>query len=91
MIARVFLFAHALELEYMLNRMIEVLGKKQCQGKRWNVIAFFHGTDRLTAYADGLCQLFLGDFLFLPQVAQAVINCVFACHIVDSDKGIIRW
>jgi hypothetical protein len=85
------LFANALQLEDVFNRMVEVLREEQGQGKGRDIIAFFHGTNRLTADADGFCQVLLGNFLFLPQTAQAVIDCVFACHMLcDSDKGIIR-
>ena len=61
--------------------MVEVLRKKQCQGEGRDIIALFHGANRLAADADGFCQVLLGDFLFLPQIAQAVIDGVFSSHI----------
>lgn len=77
------LFANSLQLEDVFNRMVEELRNEKRQRKGRDIIAFFHGANRLSADANGLCELFLRNLLFLSEVTQAVIDCVFSCHMSD--------
>lgn len=82
------LLADALELKHVLHRVVEKLRDEQCQRKRRDIVALLHGTDRLTADANGLRKLFLCDFFLLSQIAKAVVDGMFSGHMRDNGKDI---
>ena len=59
--------------------LVEVVGNFERQQNRWGVVALFDGNNCLSRNANGLCKLFLGDFLFGAKFVDAVSYCI--CHV----------